>query len=183
MVPPRLEYNPVPVMHQVSHPMRQNCTGKTETDRNYDQRNKIELRNGDRKYRGLSSREDRKNKRTNEIEENMNGCKFSDHSGIDRMKKEVMEEDRRNNETKTSDSSSVYRLMMERKEGEMHGMERRKDKLRVEVRAVTDIRTGVMMGPYPEPFVLGVDLLDQPEDHTTPDHTIWVSTQYLFYHN
>ena len=124
-----------------------------------------------RKYRRQSVEKDRNDKKTNGMDEIRNESPAQKET--DQKNKGKMKEGR-SNETHPSNATIRTEVTKDRSE---EGMT--KDRLKVEVRAATDIRTGVILGPYPEPFFLGMDLLDEGGDNTTPDRTVWVSNYEL----
>ena len=184
--PPGLvEYNPI--LHHSSPPNYSNLNRGSETgyfkrkhqsdDEQMDKRwkgmTKMERRKVDRKV-GLkvqSTVED-KCERTNETERH-NTCKSPRKNAQDRQNKEHICK----TEIDLTPAGSNLSTMNRKETGGIKEIDRRKRRTRTEVRAATDIRTGVVMGPYPGPFLLGADLEeDDIEGNKEADQTIWVCT-------
>ena len=132
----------------------------------------MERQKNDRKV-GLkvqSMLQDNRSERANETERHTT-CKSPRKSVEERQNEEKIRK------AEISPAGSNFSLNQRKETGEIKEIGRRKHKRKTEVRAATDIRTGVMMGPYPGPFLLGTNLEeDDREGNKDADQTIWVST-------
>ena len=183
-------YNPV--LHHSSPPNYSNLNRGSETgyfkrkhqsddDEQMDKRrrgmSKMDRRNNDRKI-GLkvqSTVEDNKCERTNETERH-NTCKSPRKNAQDRQNREHICK----TEIDLTPAGSNLSMMDRKETGGIKEIDRRKRRTRTEVRAATDIRTGVVMGPYPGPFLLGADVEeDDIEGNKEAEQTIWVCTVFF----
>ena len=151
---------------------RKHESGDEQRDKRLRGMSRIERQKNDRKV-GLevqSTLEDNRSERTNETERHTT-CKSPRKSVEERQNKGKI------HKIEISPVGINFSKNQREETGGIKDTGRRKRRRRTEVRAATDIPTGVVMGPYPGPFLLGTDLEeDDREGNKDADQTIWVST-------
>ena len=174
-------YNLVP--HHCSSPNNGNISRDSETGY-FKRKHESGDEERDKRLKGMSRKERQKNDRKVGLEEQstLRDKRSERTNEAERRSPRKSVEERQNKEKihkkEISPVGSNFSMNHRKETGGIKDTGRRKQRRRTEVRAATDIRTGVVMGPYPGPFLLGTDLEeDDREGNKDADQTIWVSTE------